>query len=242
MAEKNPARELYDLIRPWASTPHATSVLDHRTPDGGAWWEEHVRAVELLRKIEAYLASHPWDGDDGESLYANDVTLERLRRAVFSTAAEMEIAASGTRQHLSEHDLGALQMLAMGWRADPVNPIAVAQMSELTTLITDFISGSPSLSNEGREYLTDLVAHLDKALVKITVTGDLNVRRLAHELAGALAAYFSDAAEEEHQKAEGLFQRLVGLAKNLGFPDLMKAFGVEAGKNAGQWVLPPPGQ
>jgi len=71
--------------------------------------------------------------------------------------------------------------------ARPVNPTSMAGLLQVADEIRDLVMDADHLDNQSRDYLLELVSHLQKVLGSMRIYGFVDVRRFANELVGAFA-------------------------------------------------------
>lgn len=237
---KNPARELYELMKAWAVVPGSVSVLQQRgDPD---WWTNHVQAVELVRQVEAQIEEIRSADPEGEAPIGEGA-LRRVKQVVLAVDVRMTEAISTERELISRDDLSTLHLLAALWRAKaPVNPGAAVDVLTTARELEDLVVNLLGLDPQSRDYLLSLIHNLQAAVIAVNVRGTVDVEHLTDQLAGALARLFPDEGlPEERAKAESLFTTLVGRVKLfLGLvPPTAKAIDSVQSLFTGQAALPP---
>lgn len=240
MAEKNAGRLLYEQLREWKSTPSGARVLEHRRKDG-AWWGPHVQAVQWLAEVEEQLQRIRERDPEGAVPFAEEA-IERIRRGIFSTDSMMEDNAERPRIHFTSDDLTALHLLASLWQVDgPQNPGVAVDLLEVARDIEDLLIAAIELDSESRDYMLDLVKHLQSAINSVSVHGIADVQRLADQLNGALIRYLGDAPEEQVEQTRNVIQRLAQNIKLfLGLvPPTVKAIESAQALFGGTPALPP---
>lgn len=209
---KNSARELYELMKEWRTTPAGHSTKSHR---GGAdWWTNHVRAVQLVQEVDEQIKQIQRDDPEGEAPFRSGA-LNSIKNAVFVTNQSMVDTAGSGRSHLDDDDMSALHLLAALWKAPaPANPGAAEDVLATARDIEDLVLGLEDLDAQSKEYLLSLIHNLQAAVVAVNVRGTVDVEHLTDQLAGALARLFPAAAsEEKREKARWTLERLVANVK-----------------------------
>lgn len=210
----NPAGELYALLKEWQYTPPNEHMLTHRATSAGAeadqWWSVHLRAAHLLDLVQDQLVARAAAASTDAATIGALATFTRLQRAIFGTDDVLNGATSTNRLHISDEDLALLQTLSWIPPATRVlDAEALTSLLAAAKLATSLVQGSTQLDEESKHYLLDVATHLERAISLVSSFGGDEVRRLAAELSGALAAYFVDAPDEEREAASGIITKIL---------------------------------
>lgn len=178
MDEQNAAAELHNLLSEWEETPPSRSTLTHRSDAEGAWWPNHVRAVELLEEITGQVRRM------SPPMPRFEKVIERLREGIFGVSTAMASTYGDATTLFTEADLTALEALQhVTPRTPAINAEAATDLLDASRQAEDLVRSAGHLDADAQRYLLELTNHLSKAVQQIGAFGGAEVRRLASELA-----------------------------------------------------------
>ena len=210
MPKDNPALRLHARLKEWQTTPVNEMPIRYRAPEGD-WADRHLEALKWAVQVgeRMHQLDRLPDGDPD----ASRAFLETLLLSIFTT--DGFASAAQARRHIESSELNALRLLGLQWPESPrVEISALDELVELAGETRDLVSASTFLSADVRNYLLDLADHLEKAISDVAASGTADVSRLANELVGALASYFTDAPAPEQTKAGRIFTRILSIVRS----------------------------